>query len=415
MTPHRTGFLAFGLAAVLVSAVVYRAAESPGEQAAAAVQWPTRDWTRAAPDAVGLSAEPLASLDRAIRDGLYGHVDRLVVIRNGRLAVDGRYSRDYRTISRGRIGPIGCGEGCTDPSWRHEFNYYHPDWHPYYQGRDVHTLQSVTKSIAATLIGVALGRGQIGSLQQPFLDFFTDRDLSAIEARLRRATLFDLLTMRSGIEWHEQDRPLDDSNTTIQLEKSRDWIGFTLSQPLDADPGDQWVYNSGGSHLMSGIIRTATGRHMDEYASEFLFAPLGIREFHWKKSPTGYPDAEGGLYLSATDLAKIGYLYLHDGVWDGRRLLADGWVRNATPRHATTAAGRWAAGLAPGRWDYGLQWWITQREGAEIWAGRGFGGQLLLVIPSRDMVAVVHAWNIFGDTVQNIFEPLVGALLAPAR
>jgi CubicO group peptidase (beta-lactamase class C family) len=377
--------------------------------------WPTSDWTRATPADAGLSAEHLAALDREVRAGIYGHVDRLVVSRRGRLVVDERYQRDYRTISRGRVGPIGCGEGCTDPAWRHEFNYYHPDWHPYYQGRDVHTLQSVTKSIAATVMGVALGRGQIGTLERPFLDFFTDRDLSKIDARLRRATLFDLLTMRSGIEWHEQDRPLDDTNTTVQLEKSRDWIGFTLSQPMDADPGVKWTYNSGGSHLMSGIIRAATGRHIDEYAREFLFTPLGIRDFHWKKSPTGHPDAEGGLYLSATDLAKIGYLYQRDGMWNGRRILPEGWVRNATTRHASTATGRWAAGLAAGQWDYGLQWWITARQGAEIWAGRGFGGQLLLVIPSRDVVTVVHAWNIFGDKVKNVFEPLVDALLAPTR
>jgi CubicO group peptidase (beta-lactamase class C family) len=373
--------------------------------------WPTPDWTRAAPDAVGLSAERIASIDRGIRDGRFGHVDRLVVIRNGRLAVDDRYARDYRTISRGRLGPIGCGEGCTDPAWLHEFNYYHPDWHPYYQGRDLHTLQSVTKSIAATVIGVALGRGQIGSLEQPFLDFFKERDLTAIDARLHRATLFDLLTMRSGIEWHEQDRPLDDTNTTVQLEKSRDWIGFTLSQPMDADPGVKWTYNSGGSHLMSGIIHRATGRHVDDYAARFLFGPLGIREFHWKKSPSGHPDAEGGLYLSGTDLAKIGYLYLHDGVWDGRRILPEGWVSRATTRHASTAPGQ--PGTNPAQWDYGLQWWITARQGSEIWAGRGFGGQLLLVIPSREIVAVVHAWNIFGDKVENIFEPLVDALLTP--
>ena len=149
----------------------------------------------------------------------------------------------------------------------HEFNYFHPNWHPYYQGRDVHTLQSVTKSIAATVIGVALGRGEIAALDRPFLQYFKDRDLSRVDPRLHRATLDDLLTMRSGIEWHEQDRPLDDTNTTVQLEKSQDWIAFTLSQPMDADPGTKWAYNSGGSQLMSGIIRTATGRFIDVYAN----------------------------------------------------------------------------------------------------------------------------------------------------
>jgi CubicO group peptidase (beta-lactamase class C family) len=348
-------------------------------------------------------AAPLADIDRDARAGVYGNIDAIVVTRKGRVVLEQRYRRSYEDISRGRVGPLGCGEGCPDPARMHEFNYYHPRFHPYYRGRDVHTLQSVTKSIAATVVGIALGRGDIPSLDRPFLDFFTDRDLSRVDPRLRRASLHDLLTMRSGIEWHESDRPLDETNTTWQLEQSRDWIAFTLAQPMDAAPGTKWVYNSGGSQLMSGIVRAATGRHIDDYASEHLFRPLGIRDFHWKKTPTGHPDTEGGLYLSAHDLVKIGRLYLDDGMWNGRRVLPAGWVAQATGRHAKTAA----AG-----WDYGFQWWITSRGGADVRAGRGFGGQLLLVIPSHDIVAVVHAWNIFGGSARNIFEPLVAALLA---
>ena len=344
----------------------------------------------------------LAALDRDARAGVYGNIDAIVVMRGGRAVFEQRYPRSYEEISRGRVGPLGCGEGCSDRVRMHEFNYYHPRWHPYYQGRDVHTLQSVTKSIAATVVGIALGRGHLRSLDQPFLEFFKDRDLARVDPRLRRASLRDLLTMRSGIEWHESDRPLDETNTTWQLEQSRDWIGFTLNQPMDADPGTKWTYNSGGSQLMAGIIRSATGRHIDDYAAEYLLRPLGIRDFHWKKTPTGHPDTEGGLYLSAPDLARIGELYLRDGLWNGRRILPEGWVAQATGRHAKNVA----AG-----WDYGLQWWIATRGGVDVWAGRGFGGQLLLVIPARDTVAVVNAWNIFGARAANIFEPLVAALI----
>ncbi len=348
-----------------------------------------------------LPAAWLAGIDRDVRAGSYGNVDAIAVMLDGRVVFNQRYARSYQDISRGRVGPLGCGEGCTDRARMDEFNYYHPRWHPYYLGRGVHTLQSVTKTIAATVIGIALGRGDIRSLDQPFLDFFKDRDLSRVDPRLRRASLTDLLTMRSGIEWHENDRPMDETNTTLQLERSSDWIAFTLNQPMDADPGTKWVYNSGGSELMAGIIRSATGRHIDEYAEELLFKPLGIQAFHWKKTPTGHPDTEGGLYLSAPDLAKIGELYLRDGMWNGRRVLPKGWVALATKRHAASAA--------PG-WDYGLQWWITSRNGVDVWAGRGFGGQLLIVIPARSAVAVVNAWNIFGGRAANIFDPLVAAM-----
>ena len=150
--------------------------------------------------------------------------------------------------------------------------------------------------------------------------------------------------------------------------------------------------------LLSGIIRTATGQFIDDYARVQLFAPLGIRDFHWKRTPTTHPDTEGGLYLSAPDLAKIGYLYLRDGVWNGRRLLPAGLWRARRP-------------VVAGTWDYGYQWWLTRRGSVDIWAGRGFGGQLLIVIPSRDIVAVVLAWNVFGDSARNPFGPLVDALL----
>ena len=353
--------------------------------------------------AASSSVSGLDAIDRDISSGVYGNVDRLYVMRGSTVIADHRYPRDYRAISRGRVGPIGCGDGCADASWMHEFNYLHPDWHPYFKGRDIHTLQSVTKSIAATAIGIALRRGEIRTLEQPFLEHFADKDLSRIDPRLRKATIADLLTMRSGIEWHEQDRPFDDTNTTIQLERSRDWIQFTLDQPMDAAPGTKWAYNSGGSQLLSGIIRHATGRFIDDYLREQLFAPLGITDFHWKKTPTGHPDTEGGLYLPAAGLARIGELYLRDGVWNGQRILPERWVQQATTRHARD--------VAPG-WDYGYQWWITSQDGVDVWAGRGFGGQLLLVIPARDTVAVAYAWNVFGGPARNLASPLIAALTA---
>lgn len=379
-----------------VASLITPAAQSPSV-------WPGRAWLTASPASQGFDPAAFEKLDADVRSGIYGHVDHVFVARRGYAVVDTRYPRDYQEISRGRTGPIGCGAGCTDAAAMHEYNYYHPNRHPYYQGRPVHSLQSVTKSIAATVIGAARGHGRIKGLEVPFLTFFADRNLSRVEARLRRATLQDLLTMRSGIEWHEQDRPLDDTNTTVQLEKSKDWIQFTLDQPMDADPGTKWAYNSGGSQLLSGVIRTATGAHIDAYAAETLFGPIGIRDFHWKKTPTGHPDTEGGLYLSAADLARIGHLHLRDGVWEGKRILPEGWVRDATTRHVT--------GLRGG-WDYGYQWWITSRDGVDIWAGRGFGGQFLIIIPARDVVAVAFAWNVFGGSGKPIFEPLLSALLA---
>jgi CubicO group peptidase (beta-lactamase class C family) len=341
--------------------------------------------------------------------GTYGNVNHLVVLRDDAVLVDERFPRDYSAISRGRRTPIGCGiDACPDSAALHAYNYLHPRFHPWWQGSDLHTLQSVTKSVTATLIGIAQHRGQISGPRVPLLSFFGAYDLRAVDPRLRRATLADLLTMRSGIEWHETDRPLDESNTTLQLERSADWIRFTLGQPMDAEPGAKWAYNSGGSQLMAEVIRSATGEHADQYAERHLFTPLGIRAFHWKRTPTGHPDTEGGLYLNAGDLAKIGQLYLDDGVWRGQRLLPAGWARDATARHVARV------GDAPNAPGYGYQWWRYDRRGVDVWAGNGFGGQFLVVIPQYRLVGVVNSWNVFGQQVPGVLGPMIGAMLDAA-
>jgi CubicO group peptidase (beta-lactamase class C family) len=378
-----------------------------GPAAPAAAQeapWPTDGWATSTPEAQGLDAGPLEGLKRKIEGGGYGHIDRLVIIKNGFLVVNERYENDYEAISKGHQNALGCGaDTCPDEAELNEYNYLHPDFHPYYQGRDVHSLQSVTKSVTSALIGVAIERGEIDGVQAPLLSFFEDYDLSKVDDRLRQATLEDLLTMRSGIEWHEVDRPLDETNTTLQLEHSDDWIQFTLDQPMDAAPGEKWSYNSGGSHLMSGVIRQATGQYADAYARAYLFEPLGISDYHWKKTPKGYPDTEGGLYLEAEQLAKLGYLYLRDGVWDEQRIVPEGWVEASTNRHAER--------VNPQGWGYGYQWWRLDRSDAEIWAGLGFGEQYLLVLPEHDLIAVVNSWNLFEPPQASILGALLGMLM----
>jgi CubicO group peptidase (beta-lactamase class C family) len=400
-TMNRAVGLGVATAALLVTASPRSAQEAP---------WPTTGWAESTPAEQGLDAEPLNTLAAAIDSGRYGLVDRLVVVRNGYVVMNRRWDNAYRELSRGLRGPLGCGwESCdsalTEQEWA--FNYLHPDYHPYYQGRDVHSLQSVTKSVTVTLVGIALRRGEIAGLDVPLLSFFEDYDLSRVGPALHGATLEDLLTMRSGIEWHEQDRPLDETNTTLQLEHSEDWIQFTLNQPMDAEPGEKWAYSSGGSHLMSGVIRQATGMFATAYAERYLFGPLGINDYHWKTTPRGYPDTEGGLYLEAEQLAKIGYLYLNDGVWDGRRLLPDGWAEAATGLQVTN--------VNQFGWGYGYQWWRLDRAGEEVWAGLGFGGQFLIVMPQYDLIGVANSWNLFGRSQISVLNGLIMAMIQSAN
>jgi CubicO group peptidase (beta-lactamase class C family) len=370
----------------------------------------THGWPVSTPDAQGLNPAPLRAIIEKAQSGTFGNADRLVVIRNGMLVIDETFVRDYKEISRGKRTPIGCGtDACKDSTEVYQFNYLHPEFHPWWHGSELHTLQSVTKSVTATLFGVALERGEMKDVMSPLLSYFDKYDLSKADPRLRKATLADLLTMRSGIEWHENDRPLDSTNTTLQLEGSKDWIRFTLSQPMDAEPGTKWVYSSGGSALMAEVLRRVTGMHVDEYAKQHLFGPLGIMTFAWKKTPTGHPDTEGGLYLAALDLAKIGQLYNDDGVWNGKRILKAGWARDATDRRVDHTNPNPAS---PG---YGYQWWRYDRRGIDVWAGNGFGGQFLIVIPAHRIVAVSNSWNVFGTPASSILNPLIDALLDSVR
>ena len=348
------------------------------------------EWERSNLEAEGLDPAPLLALDSAVQAGEFDNVDRLVVVRNGKLVMSERYPRDYREIS------------ASFDMRPHQFNYQHPDWHPFYMGQDVHSLQSVTKSVTSSLIGIAIARGEIAGVDAPLLPLLADYDLSGVDDGLQAARLEDLLTMRLGIEWHEQDRPIGPENTTIQLEFSDDWVEFTLAQPMDAAPGERWVYNSGGSHLMSAILRSATGRTTEVYAKEHLFGPLGIEDFHWKREPAGLPDTEGGLYLEGEDLARFGQLYLNGGIWNGTRILPEGWVEASIARHVDDVAPEnpnWNAG-------YGYQWWRLDRDGVVVWAGLGYGGQYLLVLPEQKIVAVANSWNVFGP-----HTPVLGAFL----
>ena len=135
------------------------------------------------------------------------------------------------------------------------------------------------------------------------------------------------------------------------MEGKDDWVRYVLEQPMAEDPGKTFVYNSGATELLSYLIWKATGKQADDYAKEHLFAPLGI-EYFWKRTPKGLADTEGGLYLAPRDLAKIGHLYMKDGVWNGRRILPEGWARAST-RAATRDDEK--------GYGYGYQWWVIPR------------------------------------------------------
>jgi CubicO group peptidase (beta-lactamase class C family) len=345
-----------------------------------AAEWPTRGWKTSTPEAENVDAAVLEAFHQEIASGKHGYVDGMLVIRNGRIVFEKSYTHDYDRLFEGR------GE-------RGPYNYYDPDWHPYYRKGPFHTMQSVSKSVTSALIGIAKQNGASLDLDAAALPLFEGFRTRKDDARWRALTLRHLLTMTSGIEWDESTVTYTDpKNSCAAMEGSENWVQFVLDQKMAAEPGKVFVYNSGVTELLGQILENATGKDPDVYAREHLFAPLGIEGWYWKKTPSGLSDTEGGLYLTARDLAKIGYLYSKDGVWEGKRILPDGWVAESTAPSVV-------ASESPGRErKYGFQWWLLPHEASKrSWAqaALGYGGQFLFVVPEYDLIAVFTAWNIY--------------------
>jgi len=289
------------------------------------------------------------------------------------------------------------------------YNYFSTNFHPFYNGSDMHTMQSISKTVTSVTLGIARMRNEFtASLDAPIVQFFSGRKIANLDDRKKRITLRNLLTMTAGIEWHE-DLPYDDpKNSADIMEASHDWAQYVIDLPMADEPGKTFVYNSGATILIAQIFKKVTGKNVDEYAAEHLFKPLGIHYF-WKHSPTGLPDTEGGLYLSAHDLAKIGQVFLKGGMWEGIEVVSPAWIKDSVSPHINVPGGDW---------KYGYQWWL-QSFGANpddvAWTGRGFGGQQLIALPEYDIVAVFTGWDILPSDEKRQHDQLARILDAANR
>lgn len=347
-------------------------------------QWPMKEWPVATPQSQSMNADSLKAFDEDIAAGKFGYVDGMVVTRNGKLLYQKTYQHDYNKVY-GDSAKVKGGLNALDPGG--PYNYYNAWWHPYYHGSQLHSLQSVTKTITSVIIGVASARNEFPDLSTPVLHFFDTTQVKNIDDRKRRMTVRHLLTMTSGFDWNENLPYSDPLNDCSVMEASFDWVQYAIDKPMAHEPGQTFNYNSGSSQLLAFIFRKATGRDIEEYAAKYLFSPLGISQFFWKRIPTGLCDTEGGLYLAATDLAKIYYLFLMDGNWNGQQVVTKEWVKASVTPAITVGRGV----------KYGYKWWLHE-YGADnskyAWTGSGFGGQWPIIIPEYGIVAVFTGWNI---------------------
>ncbi|MET1414048.1 serine hydrolase [Roseibium sp. HPY-6] len=251
----------------------------------------------------------------------------------------------------------------------------------------LHDIRSVTKSVTSLLLGVALDGSAESTLSRPIGSFFPEaRNLAG---ELKAVTLHHVLTMTAGFAWNETIVPYNSQNDFIRLLTGDDPIAFTLAKEFLDAPGRRWLYNSGLSELVGGVIEKLTGMALTDYANRVLFEPLQISDYEWWR-PTAwpsdhFPSASAGLRLRARDLAKVGSLMLHSGRWRGRQLVPEDWIEISTARHV---ANSWE------RYGYGYFWFPgVLYTGHKVIMASGWGDQRLYVVPDAGLVITIFAGN----------------------
>jgi CubicO group peptidase (beta-lactamase class C family) len=383
---------------LVLSPVVHSLAERPGAFRGEIVTWPTKAWPKGTPASVGLDAKVLESFDADLAHGKYMLVDSFQVFRCGKEVFSRKYTHDYGQI----YGQEARTKGPLNARLTGRYNYFDPNWHPYYHGTDLHTMQSVSKTVTSAIYGVAITRGNFkAGLDTPVLKYFDLSKVKNVDARKRRLTLQNVLTMTTGLQWNEEvpyDDPRSDSS---RMEATDDWVQYVIDRPMAEEPRKVFNYSSGATELLAYIFQKETGQDIDAYGQKYLFAPLGIKH-HWKRTYLGVVDTEGGLYLNGGDLAKIGYLYLHDGVWEGKRIVSEDWVKKSLTPYIP----------AEENFQYGFKWWLYPLHGKFVWMAQGFGGQRLMVFPEEKLIAVFTGWEILKNPAptKNLVDRLLPAV-----
>jgi CubicO group peptidase (beta-lactamase class C family) len=343
---------------------------------------------KASAESVGIDAAAIAKLTEDIRAGKYSNIHSLLVLRSGKLVAEAYFQGDDER--RGR--PLGTVRFDADT---------------------LHDLRSVSKSVTSALFGIAMASGAIRDLDAPVLSYFPEyKDLQTPE-RLR-IRLRDVLSMTSGLEWDEGSRPYGDPlNSETAMDAADDRYRFILSRPIVASPGERFRYSGGDTMLLAAVIQRATKQRLSKYAEQVLFRPLGIERHEWIAYSDGTEIAASGLRLLPRDMAKFGLLYLQGGRWRGTQVVPESWVKTSTSVQAKVSDRPF------GFQSYGYQWYLgSARDDAHTpWImAVGYGGQRIMLVPSRDLVMVMTA-GMYRNRAQTdiTFEILLDGVLPAVK
>ena len=316
--------------------------------------WPTTGWRTASPASEGMDAERLDRMVAMIRQTKLA-IDSVTIVRHGTVVLDSRFG----SFADGTLGQ------------------------PYAAG-GLHELQSATKSVSSMVLGIAMRERAASGLDAKTpvvrLAAAVDYRPKHLDGRKRAMTVEDMLTMQSGLAWRESGYAYEpgSGNDVMAMLQTGDWAQYVIDRPMATRPGTRFEYDTGTSHLVSAAVSVLAHRSAAKVADQRLFGPLGIRDYEWLSDPSGVTAGGFGLRLQPRDLAKLAYLYLHQGRWDGRQIVPTEWVTQSTTDH-----------VADTLHDYGYLWWLDRADRYAYMAG--LYGQFAAVVPGKDLVAVVTA------------------------
>jgi CubicO group peptidase (beta-lactamase class C family) len=305
----------------------------PQTAAGESVSWPTNGWPASTPEAQGIDSRVLAGALVEIRARRIP-IHSLLIERHGSIVLD---------------------------------TYFRP-----FADHRTHNVYSVAKSVTSMLVGIALARHELADLNAPVLPLLAmERNDDARKAHI---TLAQLLSMTSGLDCSTQGG----ESLLQRMLKSRHMAAYMLDQPVAADPGTQFQYCGGNSEIVSTVLTRTTGASALELARRELFEPLGISHVSWPTDADHVSHGFGDLMLEPRDMAKLGYLWLHNGHWENRQVVPAEYLAEALSGHASVQPGI----------DYGYGMWLYPGHTPVDFEANGTGGQRITVIPSLDMVEV---------------------------
>lgn len=310
--------------------------------------WPTDGWQSRPPEELGFDSDKLADLLLTAREQ-ETQIHSFLIIRHGYVVVDATF-------------------------------------YPY-DGQDPHNVASVTKSLMTTLIGIAIDQGAL-SLDDPMVSFFPDYTIKKLDQHKQAITVRQLASMSSGLDCTADH----DERTLQEMISSPDWVQFVLDRRVQWEPGKHFEYCSPAIHMLSPILTRATGMSTLDFANQYLFEPLGFGEVLWPQDPQGFYNGWADVSLYPRDMAKLGYLFLHVGEWDGAQIVSPQWVKESGSAQMQTDGD-----------PYGYGWWIDPvAEGATHAAGRG--GQNIYIVPSWDMIVVTTGGGFEFDEIAELLQ-----------